>query len=37
MIEFVSGIPASQFEDNLREYMDQSWFKVQVVPVFRFD
>jgi hypothetical protein len=30
--ELVSGMPAPQFGDE-----DQSWFKVQAVPVFRFD
>jgi hypothetical protein len=29
MIELVSGMPAPQFGDE-----DQSWFKVQPVPVF---
>jgi hypothetical protein len=37
MVELVSGKPASSFEDKSRECEDQSWFKVQAVPVFRFD
>jgi hypothetical protein len=37
MIEIVSGMPAAQFGMNLRECEDQSWFKVQAVPVFCFD
>jgi hypothetical protein len=36
MTELVSGMPAAQLGTNLRECEDQSWFKVQVVPVFRF-
>jgi hypothetical protein len=34
MIEFVSGMPAPQFGDEFCECEDQSWFKVQAVPVF---
>jgi hypothetical protein len=37
MIELASGIPAPQFWDNLRECEEQNWFKVQAVPVFRFE
>jgi hypothetical protein len=37
MTELVSGMPASQLGANLRECEDQSLFKVQAVPVFRFD
>jgi hypothetical protein len=37
MIVHVSGKPAPQFGDDLREREDQSWFKVQAIPVFRFD
>jgi hypothetical protein len=37
MIELVSGMPAPQLGTNLRECEDQSWFKVQAVPVFLFD
>jgi hypothetical protein len=35
--ELVSGMPAPQFGDESSEGEDQSWFKVQAVPVFRFD
>jgi hypothetical protein len=35
MIELVSGMPAPQLGTNLRECEDQSWFKVQAVPVCR--
>jgi hypothetical protein len=37
MNELVSGVPAAQFETNLRECEDQNWLKVQAVPVFRFE
>jgi hypothetical protein len=37
MTELVSGMPAPQLGTNLRECEDQSCFKVQAVPVFRFD
>jgi hypothetical protein len=37
MIELVSGMQHHNSGMNHREYEDQSWFKVQVVPVFRFD
>jgi hypothetical protein len=33
MIELVSDLNSGT---NLRECEDQSWFKVQMVPVFRF-
>jgi hypothetical protein len=37
MTELVSGMPEPQFgRTNLRECEDQTWFKVQAVPVFRF-
>jgi hypothetical protein len=37
MTELVSGIPAPQFRDESSWMRDQSWFKVQAIPVFRFD
>jgi hypothetical protein len=37
MIELVSGMPAPQFGKNLREFMDETWFKAQAVSGFRFD
>jgi hypothetical protein len=37
MTEFVSGMPAPQLRDSLREWQDESWFKVQAVHVFYFD
>jgi hypothetical protein len=36
MSELVSGMPVPQFRDET-SCEDQSWFKVQAVPVFRFD
>jgi hypothetical protein len=38
MTKLVSGMPAPQFGDEPScECEDQSWFKVEAVPVFRFD
>jgi hypothetical protein len=37
MIELVSGDEHPNSGTNLRECDDQSWFKVQAVPVFRSD
>jgi hypothetical protein len=37
MIDLVFGMPAHQMGINLRECEDQSWLKVQAVPVFRYD
>jgi hypothetical protein len=38
MIKLASGIPAPEFEDEISvECEDQSCFKVQAVPVFRFN
>jgi hypothetical protein len=37
MIELVSGMPALQFGEDLRGYEDQSWFKAEELPVFRFN
>jgi hypothetical protein len=34
--EFVCGKPAPRFGEELRECEDQSWFKVEAVPVFHF-
>jgi hypothetical protein len=34
-IELVTGMSAPQFRDEFRECEDQSWIKVQAVPVFR--
>jgi hypothetical protein len=36
-IELVSGMQDVNSGTDLRECEDQSWFKVQAVPVFRFD
>jgi hypothetical protein len=37
MNELISGTLAPQFGDESSECKDQSWFKVQAVPAFRFD
>jgi hypothetical protein len=37
MTEHVSGMPAPQSGTNLRDSENQSWAKVQAVPVIRFD
>jgi hypothetical protein len=37
MNEPVSGMPAPNSGRNLRECEDQSWLKLQAVPVFRFE
>jgi hypothetical protein len=36
MTELVSGCQHLNWGTNLRECEDQSWFKVQAVPVYRF-
>jgi hypothetical protein len=33
MIELVFSVPAPQFGEEFRQCEDQSWFKVQAVPV----
>jgi hypothetical protein len=37
MYEIVSGMPNLSSATNFRECEDRNWFKVQAVPVIRFD